>query len=377
MQQPQAQQRQMVRYLFFKLDPAWRRLTHAEQEAGRAQLAQTVDEFARRMLVRTYSTMGTRADAEMMIWLCHSDLQLIQQFASALANTRMGAFLICTESYLAQTRKSIYVEEYDDRQEELTRLTLDPAGKKYLFVYPFVKKREWYRLGAAERQAAMNEHFTIGHKYPTVKVNTTYSFGIDDQEFVVAFEADQPADFVDLVMDLRGSIASAYTERDTPVYTCQAMHIRDVLVALGDGGASRMHEAVKQDTGSNGHEVDPATVELTARGVYDEVTQGTLVTVDGEDVAVFKVDGAYYGISAYCTHAGRSLCTGNVRDGAVTCPLHGARFDIRTGAALTLPATVGLKTYSVEVKDGQISVQARTTTGDYSAEADAAGVRAG
>ena len=357
---PQPQQRQMVRYLFYKLDPAWRRLPASEQAAGREQLAQTIDSFARRMLVRSYSLMGTRGDADFMFWLCHPQLEMLQKFATAVASTHMGSYLTVAESYLAQTRKSMYVEEYDDKQEELTRLTLDPLGKPYLFVYPFVKQRPWYRLSAEERQAAMNEHFVIGHKYPTVKVNTTYSFGLDDQEFVVAFEADSPSDFVDLVFELRGSLASAYTERDTPVYTCQAMHIRAALEALGDGGVGSL---LPETILANGH-AEPAHethhAELTAKGVYDEIRQGTLVIVDGEEVAIFKVDGKYYGVSARCTHADRSLCTGSVRDGAVTCPLHGSRFDIRTGRALTLPATKGLKTYDVEVHNGQIAVTPST-----------------
>jgi chlorite dismutase len=65
----------------------------------------------------------------------------------------------------------------------------------------------------------MDEHIEIGNKYPSVKLNTTYSFGIDDQDFVVAFEGDYPEDFVDLVMELRESDGSKYTVRDTPIIT--------------------------------------------------------------------------------------------------------------------------------------------------------------
>jgi chlorite dismutase len=66
-----------------------------------------------------------------------------------------------------------------------------------------------------------------------VKLHTTYSFGLDDQEFVVAFETDQPSDFLDLVQELRESKASRYTLRDTPMYTCRQLQLAECLDELG------------------------------------------------------------------------------------------------------------------------------------------------
>jgi chlorite dismutase len=101
-------------------------------------------------------------------------------------------------------------------------------------VYPMVKKRLWYRLPFEQRKAMMVEHFAIGHRYPQVKINTAYSFGLDDQEFVVAFESDDPAAFLDLVTELRESQASRYTERETPIFSCVRMPVAQALdVALG------------------------------------------------------------------------------------------------------------------------------------------------
>ena len=108
-----------------------------------------------------------------------------------------------------------------------------PTNCRYFFVYPFVKTRPWYMLSLEERQQMMNVHIEIGHKYPSVKLNTTYSFGLDDQEFVVAFETDKPQDFLDLVMELREAQSSLYTLRDTPIYTCLQMPLAEALEALG------------------------------------------------------------------------------------------------------------------------------------------------
>src|SRR6202012_787518 len=90
---------------------------------------------------------------------------------------------------------------------------------KYLFVYPFVKTRAWYALPADERWRIMQDHIRVGREYPSVDLNTSYSFGLDDQEFVVAFETDNPADFLDLVQRLRTSGARRQTVASTPTLT--------------------------------------------------------------------------------------------------------------------------------------------------------------
>ena len=93
-----------------------------------------------------------------------------------------------------------------------------PKGSPYLVVYPFVKVRPWYALPPEDRQRAMDEHMRIGHEFSTILNHTTYSFGIDDQEFMTAFECEEPADFMHLMLTLRDSEASRYTERDTPIF---------------------------------------------------------------------------------------------------------------------------------------------------------------
>ena len=103
------------------------------------------------------------------------------------------------------TKSSAYVEKYAGPGEDrATRLALAPGSHKYLFVYPLTKMREWYGLSADERQQIMNQHIAVGATYSSVKINTTYAFGLDDPEFVLAFESDEPGDFLDLVQELRG-----------------------------------------------------------------------------------------------------------------------------------------------------------------------------
>jgi chlorite dismutase len=229
--------RQFVHFSFYKLDPAWRRLPEAEQEASRAELAATIDAFGERFALRSYSVTGLRADADFMVWKVSERLEDFQEFGTAVMSTAMGAYLSTPYAYLSMTRRSQYVKGEGRSMHKRGRIMWNPDSR-YLLIYPMVKTRAWYQLSKPARQGIMNEHIATGHKFPTVKINTTYSFGIDDQEFVVAFETDYVGDFLDLMMTLRETEASRYTERDTPIFTCISGSIADALRALGGAGAA-------------------------------------------------------------------------------------------------------------------------------------------
>jgi chlorite dismutase len=182
-------------------------------------------------LLRPYSLLGTRADADFLLWQAAETPEGLQRFAAGLRRTALFAYLDTPHHYLAMTRRSIYLERHEG---DPGRALVKPEGSKYLFVYPFVKTRAWYALPMEERQRLMDEHIKMGRGFPGVKINTTYSFGLDDQEFVVAFEGDSPAEFLDLVMALRASGASQYTERDTPSFTAVVTPLAEALdQALG------------------------------------------------------------------------------------------------------------------------------------------------
>ena len=226
--------RQYVRYLFYKARPSWYALPSIERAEACAELEGVLEPYIERLAVlRAFSTLGTRADADLLLWTVSERLEDFQELQSAIRRTRMGSHLDTPYSYLAMTRRSQYVDKHTHRGQEGRSTRVRPTGRKYLFVYPMVKKRPWYRLSFEERQQAMDEHIRIGHEFPRVKINTSYSFGLDDQEFVVAFETDYPSDFLDLVERLRGGDASAYTERETPIFSCVAGSIADVLESLG------------------------------------------------------------------------------------------------------------------------------------------------
>jgi chlorite dismutase len=225
--------RQYVNFSFYKLDPAWRRLSGEERKRGKRQFIDVVKTCERNILVVPYSLIGIRGDCDFMLWRISYDLLEFQEMTAQLLATELGKHLTTPYSFLSMTRRSVYVGQHTHEGQEGTRLRLVPGQFKYLFVYPFVKSKDWYRLTEQARQGMMDEHIEIGHKYPTVRLNTTYSFGLDDQEFVVAFESDKPEHFVDLVMELRHSEATRYTVRDTPAFTCVHRELSEVLDLLG------------------------------------------------------------------------------------------------------------------------------------------------
>jgi chlorite dismutase len=224
-------ERHFVKYTFLKVDPAWRRLDPGEREAHKREVLAACEDFGQDRLLRAFSLVGTRGDADLLLLSQATNLERIHEFHVVLAQTGLMAWASTPYSFLAMTKPSEYSDE--------SRLEVRPAHSKYLFVYPFVKTREWYGLDPKERWRIMQEHIRMGKEYPSIDLNTSYSFGLDDQEFVVAFEGDEPAVFLDLVQRLRTTESSLYTKRDTPTFTCVAMSVERALNAL-DGAALRV-----------------------------------------------------------------------------------------------------------------------------------------
>ncbi len=229
----QVTERQFLKYTFFRVDSQWRRLSTEEKSSARREFASIVAGFAKNNLLSSYSLVGIRGDTDFMLWTIAGQLEQFQDFTSDLLSSNLGKYLKIPYSYLAMTKKSEYLGGHHHEGQEGASPTSSTSNSKYMFVYPFIKKREWYFLPHEERTKMMAQHFKIGHKYPSVQIHTGYSFGLDDQEFVLAFETDQPADFSDLVMELRSSEASRYTELETPIFTCIAAPIDEILTLLG------------------------------------------------------------------------------------------------------------------------------------------------
>jgi len=221
-------ERHFVKYTFLKVDPAWRRLPAEQRAADKREFAAACEDFAADHLLQSFSLVGTRGDCDLMLVAEAENLDRIHEFHVVLAQSGLAKWCAIPHSFLGMRKTS----EYSDEQRVVPR----PFRGRYLFVYPFVKTRAWYGLPAEERWRIMQEHISVGREYPNVDNHTTYCFGLDDQEFVVAFDTDDVGAFLDLVQRLRTTEASSYTQRDTPSFTCIAVSLPRALNAL-DGEA--------------------------------------------------------------------------------------------------------------------------------------------
>ncbi|TDI88715.1 MAG: chlorite dismutase, partial [Chloroflexi bacterium] len=194
-------------------------------EQGKREFVAAIDDLSSTHRIISYSTVGTRADADMMLVQDSPSVDTFHQTAKRINTTLMGSYLEQPYSYLSVRRKSRY-KHGGGRPGEIKE------DYKYLIIYPMTKTRPWYELSMEDRQKMMNDHFRVGKNYPMVKINTSYAFGLDDTEFVLGFEMDNPSDFVSLVMDLREVPVAQYTATEIPIFTTIRMPIAEALDAM-------------------------------------------------------------------------------------------------------------------------------------------------
>ena len=223
--------RQFVNFTFYGARPEWRLLSKADKQNCKTEFVRTLEEYRSHLLLQTYSTVGLRTNVDFMIWRIGFELEPFQEMTARLNATEIARYIAPVQSFLSMTKRSIYIPKNNpDHPEDLLHIV--PGESDYLFVCPFVKTREWYARSSDQRQEMMDENIRIGSKYRSVKVHTTYSFGLDDQDFVVAFETNHPADFLDLVQELRETKANCYTLRDTPMFTCRQLQLAELDVVI-------------------------------------------------------------------------------------------------------------------------------------------------
>jgi len=213
-------------FSFFKLDPKWRWMADLAKEESAKEVENVIINSG--IKCRTYSTLGLRDDAEFLFWFCAESIEEIQEVISKIYLTVFGKYITPSHVYLSCTRPSIYAPKGN-----VLSFVNDNEPKKYAIVYPFTKTREWYLLPTEQRQKMMDYHIKVGKKYPDVVLNTTYSFGIDDQDFMLAFETDNLISFQNLIMDLRETKVSLYVKTDTPMIVCVKKDIIPLITSLG------------------------------------------------------------------------------------------------------------------------------------------------
>lgn len=216
-----------------RLDPAWRRLPLAEREADIAAFCEAAARAEHRLMQHAYSTIGLRAEGDLLVWRMSRRLEEVEETAADLLASGIGRWLAPAHSFIGLTRPSQYVKRPTAQEQSL----FSGERSRYLVVYPFVKSVDWYLTPLEQRKEVMAGHMRVGHRYPQVRQLLAYSFGLDDQEFVVAYETDDLVAFQDLVRDLRETESRRSTLRDTPILTGIHRPLGEVLALLSVGAA--------------------------------------------------------------------------------------------------------------------------------------------
>ncbi len=223
-----------VHALALRLDLAWRRLPEADREASGTAFAAALD-VDPSVVTHTYSMIGLQPGADILIWRLAASVEALEEAAAAALRTGLGTWLSVHESLVGLIQPSQYVKSPTRQEQSL----FEGDRSAYIVVYPFTKSTDWYLLGRDARQGIMNEHMRIGHKYPQVRQLLAHSFGLDDQDFIVAYETDDLPGFVELVRELRGSDSRRSTVRDTPILAAVHRPIGEILRLLGAPGQAR------------------------------------------------------------------------------------------------------------------------------------------
>ena len=169
---PPGARRQFVNFAFYKLDPAFRRLGEHDKIQARSEFLRVVTQRREGLICLTYSTVGLRPDCDFLLWRISYSSDDFQAQTATINKTRLGGYLSTPWSFVAMTKRSSYIDKLDPFHTPESRTNIIPGKRKYLFVYPFVKTRDWYLLPMEKRQAIMDVHIKVGNEYPSVKLNT-------------------------------------------------------------------------------------------------------------------------------------------------------------------------------------------------------------
>ncbi len=215
-------------FSFFKVDTKWRWLNDIAKSEAAKEFSLLMEVANTKMKVRAYSTLGLRSDTDFMLWMISDSVEKMQVLTSKVYSTVVGKYIEPSYVYLSCHRGSIY-----STGKIVPGFMTGEKPMKYLVVYPFIKAREWYLLAFEERKKLMEEHISVGRKFPQVRLNTSYSFGINDQDFMLAFEIDDLIIFQDLIVQLRETRLSKYVIKDTPMIVCVHKDAENIIRSIG------------------------------------------------------------------------------------------------------------------------------------------------
>jgi len=219
-----------VQAVGLRLDASWRREAHDSRTSdARELLAAEAETEASGTRTLTYSTTGLEPGVDLLLFRLAASVDELETAGARLLRCGLGRWLQVRYSFLGRITGSQYVARATSQERSL----LDGDPRRYLVVYPFTKTAEWYLTSREARQGVMNEHMRVGRGYPAVRQLLAYSFGVDDQDFVVAYDTDDLGAFGDLVRELRGTESRRTTASDRPLLLGVRRSLAEIVAAWG------------------------------------------------------------------------------------------------------------------------------------------------
>lgn len=225
-------EKQFVNFIFFRVSPEWRKLNAETKRIFKSEFQSVFNKFGESLLLFSYSLVGFDSKADLMFWRIGENLDAIQDMTAKLYRTNLGSYLETADNYLSITKKRMFISP-DAHESIEDRFHVKAGAKKYHFIYPCGKHRDWYEKSGEERKELIEENFMVGKKFENIKIHLTHAFGFSEQEFIVSFETDEPKDFLALAEELRETQASKLTLRGMPIYTCRQRSLMECLDAIG------------------------------------------------------------------------------------------------------------------------------------------------
>jgi chlorite dismutase len=173
-----------------------------------------------------YDVSGLRADADLMLWLTGDTAGALQAALRILRRTAELEVLDPTWNALGVHRDAEFTRDH------LPAFARGLAPKQWLCVYPFVRSYEWYLLPDDERRGLLGEHGRAGAAFKSVQTNTVASFALGDYEWILALEADDPVELVDLMRALRSTGARRHVREEIPFFTGRLLDPSEVAEVL-------------------------------------------------------------------------------------------------------------------------------------------------
>ena len=219
-------------FMFVKLDPLFRRLISNEKIAAKQEFENMAASCQEKLFFRTYMLAGLSSEADILFWRMSDVLEFLQENCARTFSTGAGRYLLVTHSFLGMHPAPEHPASVK-KDLEFGFLPKDSFGlHKFMLIHPVIKSHVWYELSQQERSTLLAERASLIGRYREIRENFFVSYGLGEQEMIVAREARHLDELISATKELRELRIKNYTAGDKPVFLCVGRDLREILDAI-------------------------------------------------------------------------------------------------------------------------------------------------